>query len=47
MIKQNESELANTDFKTKRIISLFPVVFLSLQLPLSLEPIGQFQGGLL
>ena len=33
--------------QTKQIISLFPIVFATLQLPVSLEPIDQFQWGLL
>ena len=53
VIKQNESKLADIDFKIeqkkkkKQIISLFPIVFATFQLPISVEPICQFQWGLL
>ena len=49
VIKQNQSEVRNIDFKiqTKQKMSLFPIVFDILQLLTSLEPIDQFQWGFL
>ena len=49
MIKQNEFELVNTDFRLQpnKVDNLFPIVFATLQLPLSLESIDQIHWGLL
>ena len=41
VIKQNESELANTVFKIQPKFLLFPIVCSILQLFVSLEPIAQ------
>ena len=46
-IKQNQSKLGNFDFKIEpnkaENVLLFPIVFVILQLLISLEPIYQFQ----
>ena len=48
MIKQNELDLANTDFKmevTKSVSFNVAFVFVTLQLHLSLEPVGLISMG--
>ena len=50
MIKQNQSEVGNIDFKVEPQKSenvLFPIVLASFQLLTSSEPIEQFQLGFL
>ena len=51
VIKQNQSEVGNIDFKIEpkksRECLLFPIVFDILKLLISLEPIDQFQWGFL
>ena len=48
VIKQNESELANSDFKIKPnkgdYVFCLPIVFATCQQPISLEPIDKFSG---